>query len=132
MRITDLPLELFHEILRRSIETRGLKRGLRLRLVNSMCTEISRRPSPSNLLAELFAKESIQVIFVFQLLEDYLSTKCDNVALPAFAAAYLERRTNLWAAFHLWSEFVASRNGCAWKAKMGAAYKITSKSYLQW
>ena len=58
-----------------------------------MCTEISRRPSPSNLLAELFAKETIQAIFVFQLLEDYLSTKRDNVALPAFAAAYLERRS---------------------------------------
>ena len=35
MHIFDLPLELLHEILATSIQVRGLKRGLRLRLVNS-------------------------------------------------------------------------------------------------
>jgi hypothetical protein len=36
MYLTELPLERFHEIIRQSIEVRGLQRGGRLRLVNSM------------------------------------------------------------------------------------------------
>jgi hypothetical protein len=35
MQLLDLPLELFQEILSHAIVVRGLKRGLRLRLVNS-------------------------------------------------------------------------------------------------
>jgi hypothetical protein len=36
MNILDLPVELLQEILSDVIEMRGLKRGLRLRLVNRM------------------------------------------------------------------------------------------------
>jgi hypothetical protein len=35
MRLLDLPLELLHEILGWAFQIRGIKRGLRLRLVNS-------------------------------------------------------------------------------------------------
>jgi hypothetical protein len=93
MHITELPLELFHEVLRRSIEVRGLRRGMRLRLVNSMCTKLSHHVTPFDRLVEFFAKEIIQTIFVFQLLEHYFSTKCnEDTVLPAFTAAYLTRR----------------------------------------
>jgi hypothetical protein len=93
MLIADLPLELFHEILRRSIEVRGLRRGMRLRLANSMCTKLSHHVTPFDHLVELFAKEIIQAIFAFQLLEHYFSTKCnEDTVLPAFTAAYLSCR----------------------------------------
>ena len=35
MRILDLPLELIQDILHKAIQVRGLRRGVRLRLVNS-------------------------------------------------------------------------------------------------
>lgn len=34
MRLLDLPPELMHEVLPHAVTVRGLKRGLRLRLVN--------------------------------------------------------------------------------------------------
>jgi hypothetical protein len=48
---------------------------------------------PLNVPEELFAKEVVQTLFVFQLLEPYFSTKCDEeTVLPLFHEAYLERR----------------------------------------
>jgi hypothetical protein len=40
MKLLDLPLELFREILVRAVIARGIKRGLRLRLVNRKSSDI--------------------------------------------------------------------------------------------
>lgn len=77
MHLLDLPLELFQAILCRAIQARGIKRGLRLRLVNT-----------------IFAKEVIQALFTFRLLDSYFSSfkSCQNFPLPSFAASYLGHR----------------------------------------
>ncbi|KAH3976617.1 hypothetical protein HBH52_122240 [Parastagonospora nodorum] len=77
MRILDLPLELIQEILRRACEVRGLRRGIRLRLVN-----------------KLFAEEVINVIHIFRLLDTYfkLCSKDPIPRIPYFAGSYLARR----------------------------------------
>ncbi|KAH3952998.1 hypothetical protein HBH53_036430 [Parastagonospora nodorum] len=77
MRILDLPLELIQEILRRACEVRGLRRRIRLRLVN-----------------KLFAEEVINVIHIFRLLDTYfkLCSKDPIPRIPYFAGSYLARR----------------------------------------
>ncbi|KAF2108049.1 hypothetical protein BDV96DRAFT_531527 [Lophiotrema nucula] len=75
--ILDLPLELFQSILYHAIQTRGLERGLRLRLVNTT-----------------FNKAVVQTLFIFRLLDSHFeSLKCrPEPPLPSFAASYLEYR----------------------------------------
>jgi hypothetical protein len=89
-------------------------------------------PCPADLHVGLFAKEVIQAIFIFQLLEHSApnATRMQFYRPSLRPSSHVESQASLWAAFHLWYIFVASRNDCAWKATTGAAYKITSKSCL--
>jgi hypothetical protein len=48
MELTQLPIELFQEILRHAIVVRGIKRGLRLRLLNSAYCR-SRNPNEADI-----------------------------------------------------------------------------------
>lgn len=98
MGILELPLELFQEILYHAIQIRGIKRGLRLRLINS-------KYIPPNipvcvkrwsliLSSGTFSTEILQVIFIFRLLDPHFSSfgKLGAFALPPFAASYFEYR----------------------------------------
>ncbi|KAF2855906.1 hypothetical protein T440DRAFT_463253 [Plenodomus tracheiphilus IPT5] len=77
MNILNLPLELFHEILFKAVRLRGLKRGLRLRLVN-----------------RVFARETLQALLITRYVDAHLERiQCEpNIPLPSFAAEYLEHR----------------------------------------
>ncbi|KAH6632923.1 hypothetical protein C7974DRAFT_357014 [Boeremia exigua] len=77
MLLLDLPLELLHEILGWSILIRGIKRGLRLRLVNKM-----------------FAREVLVTLPLFKTLDPYpqpSKVSGDTSILP-ITTTYLERR----------------------------------------
>ncbi|KAJ8109926.1 hypothetical protein OPT61_g7097 [Boeremia exigua] len=81
MNLTDMPLELLYEILGWSIQARGIKRGLRLRLVNSV--------------VELFAREVLVTLPMFKLLDSYFQLMPngeDSVPKRAVATVYLQRR----------------------------------------
>ncbi|KAH7076436.1 ankyrin repeat-containing domain protein [Paraphoma chrysanthemicola] len=76
MHILDLPLELLREILFRSIQSRGLRRGFRLRLVN-----------------KIFAQEVVESIFAYRLLDNYFASDPNKTttSIPPYILAYLER-----------------------------------------
>ncbi|KAF2998252.1 hypothetical protein E8E13_006225 [Curvularia kusanoi] len=77
MHLFDLPLELLHDILSWSIKVRGIKRGLRLRLVNRH-----------------FAREVLVTLTESKLLDLYLRPVRSGQFSPGYAVgpAYLERR----------------------------------------
>ena len=94
MSVLNLPVELFQEILSHAIQVRGLRRGMRLCLVNSTHFRSYCHAPLSNLCSEVFSEEVIKMLFIFQLLDSYFRAIPSGkvVVLPAFTAAYLERR----------------------------------------
>jgi hypothetical protein len=100
MELLELPVEIFQLILAWSIQVRGRKRGLRLRLVSSMFTSILIAQGKLFLTETgLFARELIAVIFRFKLLDEYLSSRealtsrtRHPVVLPSFTEEYIRYR----------------------------------------
>jgi len=96
MYLLDLPLKLFQDILYCAIQARGIKRGLSLRLVNSIIPPklLYHCIISSNSAQAIFAKEVIQALFTFRLLNSYFSSfkSCQDFPLPSFAALYLKHQ----------------------------------------
>lgn len=94
MHILDLPVELLHEILGWAILVRGIKRGLRLRLVNSRLCSADCAIFCLPTAIEIFASEIVAALSLFKLLDTYfkpLPVGSDE-AVPSIATTYLERR----------------------------------------
>lgn len=67
----DLPPELIHSILVHAVLLRGLKRALRLRLVNSVYAQFIVHIMETNPgLLEFFSKEVVQALYTSEILED--------------------------------------------------------------
>ncbi|KAL5377228.1 hypothetical protein DPSP01_009893 [Paraphaeosphaeria sporulosa] len=78
MGFADLPAELLQNILNHAIVVRGMKRGLRLRLINKR-----------------FAAEVIDTIYAYRMLDERFCqplTTVRNPPMPPFTASYIEYR----------------------------------------
>lgn len=71
MNLVDLPPELIQSILVHAVRSRGLKRALRLRLVNSVYSRLPLSVTQANVIfLEFFSSEVIQALYTSKILED--------------------------------------------------------------
>lgn len=93
MGFNDLAAEILRQILRDAITVRGLKRGLRLRLINS---KFDKQWMTVPLIARTgrLAAEVIKTIYTYRMLDEHLSDvfALGPSALPPFVESYLEHR----------------------------------------
>lgn len=115
MHLLDLPVELLHEILGWAILVRGIKRGLRLRLVNSRLCSADCAIFCLPTAIGIFASEIVAALSLLKLLDTYfkpLPVGSDE-AVPSIATTYLERRVlnerRGGAPVLLWIRSVANR-----------------------
>lgn len=100
MPFANLPKELLQAILHHAIAVRGVKRGLRLRLVNSMyisSTTIDAIGQGTSLTicTERFAAEVIDTIYTHRMLDGRFSqrlTPSQMPSMPPFTSLYIEYR----------------------------------------
>jgi hypothetical protein len=115
MHLLDLPVELLHEILGWAILFRGIKRGLRLRLVNSRFCSADCVMFCLPTAIEIFAREIVAALSLFKLLDTYFKRLPigSDEAVPSIATTYLERRVlserRGGAPVLLWIRSVANR-----------------------
>lgn len=94
MGFADLPTELLQNILNHAITVRGIKRGMRLRLVNSRRTN-ARHQMNLTIALERFAAEVINTIDAYRMLDERFSRRLTpgrKLAIPPFTASYIEYR----------------------------------------